>query len=68
MPEELYEITAVDDTGIRRVIYSACSWGVAHYQLSEMLCQKPRRYKNPRIRRSKLIVKISWMNFFPQEL
>ena len=60
MPEELYEITAADDTGIRRVIYSACSWGVARYKLSEMLCQKSRRYKNPRIRksRSELMVKI----------
>lgn len=60
MPEELYEITAADDTGIRRVVYSVCSWGVARYQLSEMLCQKPRQYKNPRIRksRSKLMVKI----------
>lgn len=49
MPDGLYEITAADDTGIRRVIYSAHSWEVTCYQLSEMLHQKPRQYKNPRI-------------------
>lgn len=49
----LYDVTATDDTQIRRVIYSEVNWDTAVSQKDELLYTSKKRWKNPRIRKHK---------------
>ena len=49
----LYDVTATDDTQIRRVIYSEVNWDTAVSQKDELLYNSKKRWKNPRIRKHK---------------
>lgn len=46
-----YDVTATDDTRIRRVIASELKWGDARFHVDEILHAHKRRWWNPRIRK-----------------
>lgn len=50
---QLYDITAVDDTKIRRVIKSGVEWKDTRSELGEIIFTHKRRFWNPRIRKHK---------------
>lgn len=50
---QLYDVTAVDDTKIRRVVLSEVEWGDARSEVYEIIYAQKRRYWNPRIRQHK---------------
>lgn len=50
---QLYDVTAVDDTMIRRTVASGLKWGDARFQVDEILFASKRRWWNPRIRKHK---------------
>lgn len=52
-PIQLYDVTVVDDTGIRRAIYSGVDRNTAICAKDEILYAAKRRYWNPRIRKHK---------------
>lgn len=48
---KLYQVTAVDDTGIRRAVYVDYTYDEALQAKNEILWQRPRRLWNPRIKK-----------------
>ena len=51
--ENLFDVTAVDDTKIRSVIYSGVDHNTALMHKSELLYASKRHFYNPRIRKHK---------------
>ena len=48
---QLYDVTATDDTRIRRVIASELKWEEARFHVDEIRYAQKRRWWNPRIRK-----------------
>lgn len=48
----MYQVTAVDDTGIRRAVYIGLTFDQALQAKNEILWQHPRRLWNPRIKKN----------------
>ncbi len=51
--KQLYNVTACDDTGIRFTVKEMLTKNDAQLEVNEILCQFPRRLKNPRIKKNK---------------
>ncbi len=51
--KQLFDVTACDDTGIRFPVKEMLTKNDARLEVSEILCQFPRRLKNPRIKKNK---------------